>query len=255
MDLREEIREAYEEALRKNRDTFREGAGIAADTEKRVLEDPAAGGMVAGCFFQARSADSICRELEGKCTDIRDVKAAFAKEKIPVFDIYFIAGDQYAGTPDELFLAVYGALCRGPYRLTVTGWSWDHGEFCYILTDRYRHRYRLYVRSEAEHQRCLEECSGGREHACQAVSDRAGVTVLDLAFAQGEEIGLHLETAYVNGSPLPAGLDTLLDKGDRVRLEYDLSGPETAAFEWFGFVKTDFAKETLIAYFNRRFRG
>ncbi len=78
-------------------------------------------------------------------------------------------------------------------------------------------------------------------------------TVLDFAFAVGNEVGLHVKNAYINKSPSPIELDTTLRYGDKVRFDYDPEDTETPVFTWLSIVKTRMAKEKLIAYFNRRF--
>ena len=254
-DLYEEIHKAYEETLRKNRDTFRGEYGVEASMQKLVQDGARTGSMVKSLSFQRRDAYSLYQDLSKLRADNKDMRKAFIKEKLSVFDIFIIVSDQYSGRPDDLFFEVYDKLYQGFYRMTVTGCFCDGEESFYVLTDKYRHTYRLYVQSELEYRRHLNRRAVGRRHGESDAPVCPGITVLDFAFAQGEEIGLHLERAYVNDGISPAGLDTVLKAGDHVRLEYDLSGPVTAVFEWFGYVKTDLAKEKLIGYFNRRFRG
>lgn len=78
-------------------------------------------------------------------------------------------------------------------------------------------------------------------------------TVLDFAFVIGDQVGLHVKKAYINKSPVPAGLDTTLRYGDQVRFEYDPEGPETPVGDWIRIVKTKRATEKLIDYFSRKF--
>lgn len=78
-------------------------------------------------------------------------------------------------------------------------------------------------------------------------------TVLDFAFLLDEQAGLHVKKAYINKSHTPAKLDTTLRYGDTVRLEYDPDDTETPVFTWLGIVKTKYAKDRLITYFNKKF--
>lgn len=78
-------------------------------------------------------------------------------------------------------------------------------------------------------------------------------TVLDFAFLLDEQVGLHVKKAYINKSQTPAELNTILRYGDKVRLEFDPDDTETPVFTWLGIVKTKYAKERLIAYFNKKF--
>lgn len=78
-------------------------------------------------------------------------------------------------------------------------------------------------------------------------------TVLDFAFFINEEIGLHVKKAYINKSKTPVPLDTTLRYWDKVRFEYDMDDTETPVFTWLGIVKTKYAKECLITYFNKKF--
>lgn len=78
-------------------------------------------------------------------------------------------------------------------------------------------------------------------------------TVLDFAFLINEEIGLHVKNAYINKSKTPVSLDTTLRYWDKVKFEYDLDDTETPVFSWLGIVKTKYAKDRLIAYFNKKF--
>lgn len=90
--------------------------------------------------------------------------------------------------------------------------------------------------------------SSGAEYEIDMAS-----TVLDFAFAIGEQVGLHIKNAYINKSRTPAALDTTLRYGDKVRFEYDPEDSETPMFTWLSIVKTKLAKERLIDYFNRKF--
>lgn len=78
-------------------------------------------------------------------------------------------------------------------------------------------------------------------------------TVLDFAFLMDEKIGLHVKKAYLNQSKTPVELDTTLRYWDKVRFEYDLEDTETPVFTWLGLVKTKYAKDRLIAYFNKKY--
>lgn len=78
-------------------------------------------------------------------------------------------------------------------------------------------------------------------------------TVLDFAFAISEEVGLHVQNAYINKSETPAELDKTLRYGDKVRFEYDAHDLETPVFTWLSIVKTKTAKDCLINYFNCKY--
>lgn len=78
-------------------------------------------------------------------------------------------------------------------------------------------------------------------------------TVLDFAFEVREEIGLHLQRAYVNGCETPTEPDKILRYGDRVFFEYDIHDEKTPEFRWLSIVKTKKAKERLIDYFEKNF--
>lgn len=81
------------------------------------------------------------------------------------------------------------------------------------------------------------------------------VTVLDFAFCINENIGLHVKKAYLNKAATPVELDTTLRYGDKVRFEYDLEDTATPVFTWLGIVKTKYAKERLIDYFDKKFNN
>lgn len=78
-------------------------------------------------------------------------------------------------------------------------------------------------------------------------------TVLDFAFAIDEEVGLHLQKAYVNGCTEPAQLGKTLRYGDKVMFEYDVYDKETPVFNWLNLVKTRKARERLVRYFNENY--
>lgn len=78
-------------------------------------------------------------------------------------------------------------------------------------------------------------------------------TVLDFAFAIDEEVGLHLQKAYVNGCTEPAQLGKTLRYGDKVMFEYDVHDKETPVFNWLNLVKTRKARERLVRYFNENY--
>ena len=76
-------------------------------------------------------------------------------------------------------------------------------------------------------------------------------TVLDFAFVLGDEVGLHLKRAYINKSDEPADFGRILRYGDNVRLEYDREDAHTPVFGWLNLVRTRYAREKLIQYFDR----
>ena len=78
-------------------------------------------------------------------------------------------------------------------------------------------------------------------------------TVLDFAFAIDEEVGLHLQKAYVNGCTEPAQMGKTLRYGDKVMFEYDIHDKETPMFNWLNLVKTRKARERLVRYFNENY--
>ena len=78
-------------------------------------------------------------------------------------------------------------------------------------------------------------------------------TVLDFAFAVDEEVGLHLQKAYVNGCKEPTQLGKTLRYGDKVMFEYDIHDKETPVFNWLNLVKTKKARERLVRYFDANF--
>ena len=78
-------------------------------------------------------------------------------------------------------------------------------------------------------------------------------TVLDFAFEIDEEIGLHLQQAYVNGCKEPTQLGKTLRYGDKVMFEYDIHDKETPVFNWLNLVKTRKARERLVRYFNANY--
>ena len=78
-------------------------------------------------------------------------------------------------------------------------------------------------------------------------------TVLDFAFEIGEEIGLHLQKAYVNGCTEPAKLGKTLRYGDKVTFAYDIHDKETPLLDWLNLVKTRKARERLVRYFSENY--
>lgn len=82
-----------------------------------------------------------------------------------------------------------------------------------------------------------------------------GATVLDFAFEINEEMGLHLQRAYVNGCKSPTDLDKTLRYGDKVSFECDVDDKETPVLDWLSIVKTKKAKTCLLGYFDKKYHG
>lgn len=384
-----EINSAYKEIFAKNRDTLFGNHGLIEETRRMVFEDGRLGRYVADLDFSKRCTDSLYGDLSDKLENANEIRAAFTKDAIPLYDVYFIVSDLYMGTPENLFFGYYDRLHESKYRFTIIDIHEDEYESYYLMKDRYGNRYRLFVQSETEHLEFthgllvsaeLNDFRNGmgyvntaepgapvqkmipvfkKDGSQMAIAEGATVldfafaidpnigicakyahlngsttqtpiytrlkpgdqveivsdhnkhdqandvphatvrwfeylhtreatrnlsrwlekhmdsavptmmvydgdgkeyeiemasTVLDFAFVVDEEIGLHIQRAFINKSQTPAELDKTLRYGDEVRFEYDPADKETPVFTWLSIVKTKQAKERLIAYFNQKFQ-
>lgn len=280
-----ELKDTYKDVLRKNKDTFSRPDGLIKGSLLMVREDDLMGKYVKDFDFKERCIDSIHLELSGKLGARDAVKVAFKKHMVPLFDVYFISGDLYTGSPDDLFFAFYDRLHESPYQLTIVGHHQDDYETYYIMKDRYGNNYRLFVQSETEHLEFTQGLlfssaysefhnsldyvdaaeSGGADQKMISVFTKDGsmmsivdgATVLDFAFALDSNVGLCAKYAYLNGGTSRMPIYTRLSSGDMVEIVADYSRQEHgssiphATVRWFEYLHSREATKVLSRWLEK----
>lgn len=85
------------------------------------------------------------------------------------------------------------------------------------------------------------------------VEMNSGATALDLAFKIHFEYGIHFDYAIINDSKVHSPAYTPLKDGDKVIIyKSETVKPNV---QWFRYIETDQAKESLIKYFQHEFSG
>ncbi len=272
---REVLAVACNGILRKNRDTllpFYDAVGLA-EAVRQMAEEESSRVYLSKVIVSARSIDSIYEELGGRLKAHMDIGRLLAEERIPLLDMFLIFDGRSPGCPDEMFFKFYGGLHKSPYQFTITGFREDVEEAyrsCYIMSDWYGNRYRLFVQSEREYGLFVRirpaagemEDADGKPGDNQAgriivytdegrpVEIEESSTILDYAFVLNREAALYIKSAYLNRPGSRAGLDTVLQNGDKVWLVWNQEKTGQPKLNWLRFVKTQLAKECLVAYFE-----
>lgn len=164
----------------------------------------------------------------------------------------------------EKMLQSDGVFLYGYYYTT-------HRDCCYyLLSDPMKNMYRFFIKTETDYLHYLYGNIISRDHiALNNVSKsnethmkifrrdgkselvEEGISVLDFAFRIHKDVGLHFACAILNQNERPMPAHTILNNGDTVEIKK--SDTITADFNWFRYLKTDYAKNCLIKHFKEKY--
>lgn len=276
------IRDGYQKLLYENRDTI---SGIKAFLETLVLTEKKSN-YVDDLIFVERFEDSIFRHLTNQIFNMNDLSSYINKKNVPLYDINLVVSEAYDGSPQDIFMQYYPAICNSRFRLTIIGFGYTVGTeaFFYKLVDRYGNHYRMFVQKQLEHLRyshgimpdSLEDVREHNVYINEAEPDEPehkqiqvyrkdgskmlideGATVLDFAFALHRDIGICARHAYLNETKIPVDLDTRLKPGDRIHIISDrFQGNEEkniphATIRWFEYLHTRQATKALARWLEK----
>ena len=231
-----------------------------------------------GCFENVIAEKLLPKEIyDSFCLKHRDIETEldgfFSKTNVRIFDIFLVtAAEDGAEFPEavSIFLTCYEQQLLG-MGFAVLGVRCDErsGLRYFLLRDRMMGFYRVYVVSRYEYMKSklgvMTDCGvdvGLRNdavpetvpHGMIRVYDYGNnpwdvgpsTTVLDFAFMSDEKKGVCFRFAEVFGEVVPP--DYVLSSGDRIRIV--TADVPQASLEWFRFIKTVSARESLIRFLH-----
>ena len=280
-----EIRKAYSDILTRNYDTFYGAFGLIRESRKIVMEDGRLGEMVSKFEFVKRCIDSLNEELLSKLDNAFSVKETFTKDKIALFDVYFISSDLYTDKPERLFFSFYEKLHKSYFRFTIIGHHHDGYENYWIMKDWFGNMYRLFIQSETEHMEfthgmlisdeLIEFKKGmGNGSTDEAVTAETmmipvfkkdgssmliadGATVLDFAFSIDPNVGICAKYAFLNGTKTRTPIYTRLKPGDMIEVISDHNKDDQvndiphATVRWFEYLHTREGTKNLSRWLEK----
>ncbi len=280
-----EIRELYSDILTRNYDTFYGSFGLIRESRRMVMEDGRLGEMVLNFEFVRRCIDSLNGELLSMLNNAFSIRETFTKDKIALFDVYFISSDLYANKPENLFFAFYEKLHKSYFRFTITGFHHDDYESYWIMKDWFGNMYRLFVQSETEHLEFThgllvsDELNEFKKGIDNGKADEPGITetrmipvfkkdgssmliaegatVLDFAFSIDPNVGICAKYAFLNGSKTRTPIYTRLKPGDMIEVisdhnKYDqINDIPHATVRWFEYLHTREGTKSLSRWLEK----
>lgn len=285
------VKEKYEQLLWENRYGVKEvqdylttiffGSSIDGIHEEDSLSK-----FILSCGYRKRYIESIFRNVTSQVSNIlTDLEKNICKEKIELYDIYFIVKDECVFTAIDVFFHFYQELLDGQYRITITEIkrNAEDTRSYFVLEDCYNNKYRLFVEKESDYLNQMNGVILGGELDVKKLTkiDTAepgesfksfinvyrkdgtmvqieeGATVLDFAFAIHPEIGICARYALINKKQEQIPLYAKLNEGDLVEIVHDshkenpeLNAPH-ATIRWFEYVRTREATRALSRYLEK----
>ena len=227
------------------------------------------------CDFKERGIYSLHKDLSRfENEEIKNAQAGIPKE-IPIYDIFVLLKDDMILKTDAFLFNSYDLLTEGKAGLRVVDAEMYREEALkiFILEDRFRNRYRLFIQNEKDHRKyvhgLMERYDGKSDRDTKDIEGKIPVylkngkmawideqaTVLDLAFLINPDIGLCAYGATVNNAK--AMLYQRLERGDRVVIQTDHNKehPENdevhATIRWFEYARTRNATKVLSRWFEK----
>lgn len=230
------------------------------------------------CFENVIVEELLPKEIyDSFCLKYRDIETEldgfFSKANVRIFDIFLVVaavGDAKLSDAVSLFLSCYEQMLLG-MGFAVLGVRRDErsGLRYFLLRDRMMSFYRVYIVSRYEYMKSklgvMTDCGidvGLRNNAVPETVPHGmirvydygnnpwvvglGTTVLDFAFMSDEKKGVCFQFAEVFGEVVPP--DYVLCSGDRIRIV--AADVPQASLEWFRFIKTVSARESLIRFLH-----
>jgi len=240
--------------------------------------------FIASCSFSNRTISSIFRNMTQHVSNIlTELDESMTKNRLELYDIYFIIKDECTRTPLDVFFEFYEDMLTSPCRITIIG-VYENSEKTlsyFLLEDCYDNHYRLFLQKEQEYLNDLhgiivsDNIADLRnkiriDKADPAESFRPfinvykkdgtmmqieeGATILDFAFAIHPEIGICAKHAMINKKPDRIPLYTKLEEGDMIEVVHDADkhNPDKniphATIRWFEYIRTREATRALSRY-------
>lgn len=236
--------------------------------------------------FRQRFKNHIFQEITAHVKNIlTELEENISKDKLALFDLFFIVKDECAISPLDVFFNFYQDIIEGPNRLTITAILQDQERqgICYQLEDVYNIKYHLYIMKQQDYLNKMHGIilNGSSDDANKLIKINMadpsesfrkyinvykkdgtmaqieeGATVLDFAFSIHPEIGICTKYALLNKKPDQIPLFTKLNEGDLVEIVHDANKehPELdiphATIRWFEYVRTREATKALSRYFE-----
>ena len=285
--LYREIMDGYKVTTGKYEDYFWEEDGFEATMRALIDEDSMYSKYVAGFSVEEFTAAEIFPEIEDSIQHYNDIPTLLTKERLYLYDIFFIVKDSFSGTPEDLFFHYYNSFRNSRFRFTITGIHLidDYQIEYYSAEDLYGLRYRLFVQKETDHLekmygvaitdelvdfRSGKSSAGSAETGEEAgrmikvhrkdgsaIEIRDGSTALDLAFAINPLIGICAKYAIINKGASQTPLYYKLQKGDRVEIisDHNKKDPASdiphASLRWFQYLNSLNATRTLAKWLEK----
>lgn len=285
------VKEKYEQLLWENRYGVKEVQDYLTtiffgDSVDGICKEDSLSKFIISCGYRQRYMESIFRNVTAQVSNIlTDLEKNICKEKVELYDIYFIVKDECAFTAMDVFFHFYQKLLEGFYRITVTEIkrNAEDTRSYFVLEDCYNNKYRLFVEKESDYLNKMNGVILGGEFGFKKFSkiDTAepgesfkpfinvyrkdgtmvqieeGATMLDFAFAIHPEIGICARYALINKKQERIPLYAKLNEGDLVEIVHDShkENPELdiphATIRWFEYVRTREATRALSRYLEK----
>lgn len=285
------VKEKYEQLLWENRYGVKEVQDYLTtiffgNSIDGIRKEDSLSKFILSCGYRKRYIESIFRNVTSQVSNIlTDLEKNICKEKVELYDIYFIVKDECVFTAIDVFFHFYQELLDGQYRITITGIkrNAEDTRSYFVLEDCYNNKYRLFVEKESDYLNKMNGVILGGEVDVKKLTkiDTAepgesfksfinvyrkdgtmvqieeGATVLDFAFAIHPEIGICARYALINKKQEQIPLYAKLNEGDLVEIVHDShkENPELdtphATIRWFEYVRTREATRALSRYLEK----
>jgi len=279
-----EIMDGYELTTGRYEDYFWEDDGFVATLRTLVEREQMYAGFVADFFTEEFWASEILAQIEDSIHHYNDIPTLLTKERLFLYDFFFIVKDSFSGSPEDLFFHYYDAFHNSRFRFTITGIHTieDFNIEYYCVEDLYGLRYRLFVQKETEYLEKMHGLAitdeladfrntmsyGGSRESGESSTKmikvhrmdgsmmeiRDGSTALDFAFAINPYIGICAKYAHINKSTSQTPLYYKLQKGDRVEIvsDHHKEDPDSdvphVCWRWFQYLNSLGAVRTLARW-------
>ena len=244
-----------------------------------LVDDTAAalGDMILDIEIKPRSIASLYRQVTRLSENVfRDISTILNKDNTPLFDIVIKIKDS-ASTPEtykllEHYLDLWNVSLSG-----IEKTSYRDSSF-YCLKDSDDRLYRLFIRTNTEYwENKIGSFTNDKDFSSLKEVDKInpaftlekkrmrvyrrdgssmwmneGATVLDFAFALHTELGLKFDYAVIDGSSVKRPANTKLNDGDQVVI-YTTDEEDNPKLNWFKFVTTPKATQSLIRHFSSQY--
>lgn len=197
--------------------------------------------------------------------------------KVPNYNLFVIFGKKYdKKIYNDILNKIYQKLSNN---LKVIDTNIDNAskKAYFVLEDKYRNKYNMYIMSEKEYiKQRIGTLDGQINNLLDddtthniateyiKVATRSGEimyipkdsTALDFAFKIHNDVGFGFKFAIINNGKNKCPAYTKLNDGDQISIFYDRDNDNNiinvAELRWLAYVNTDLAKRQLIKYFEKK---